>query len=591
MPDSQVIARRFRPRTFGEVVGQEAITRTLANSIAKKRLHHGYLVAGARSVGKTTTARILAKALNCKNGPTSEPCDACASCLEIASSSSLDVREMDAASNTGIEDVRETIVNSIAILPARDRYKIFIIDEIHQLSPKAFDALLKTIEEPPPHVLFIMATTEMHKVPETILSRCQVYEFRTISPKRITEQLRHVADTLGINISDSALAGIARAGEGSMRDAESALDQVISFAGDSITEEDVAAALGLVGFETLNTALQSIARGDALGAIETVEGIVSLGYDIRNFCRDLMVHLRTLLVIKIAGADSALIEAPPGEVERLATLADSFSEQDIVRCFTILTKTEQDVRVSSQPRFQLEIGLVKMAHARRLEPIEEALARLNALQDQLSSMGVLPSPSSMEPQRGPRSAAPQPKTSAPAAARPAQTSRSNKSAAVAMPSPPPDDYDEPPPLEPPGEEIRPVRATPPTTGASGGSGGSDVERLKQALESKRKMMIVSALDKAETIRLDGDILSITFEPANKIFRSNVESREGRKSLEEACHEVFGRRITLSISGPSGAKPSPARSPGKATGAEDHPLVRKLVEEFHGTVVEVIEPES
>src|SRR5436853_6875626 len=247
--------------------------------------------------------------------------------------------------------------------------------------------------------------------------------------------------------------------------------------------------------------------------------------------------------------------------------------------------TELDVRVSSHPRFQLEIGLVKMAHARRLEPIEEALARLNALQDQLSSMGVLPSPSSTEPQRGPRSAAPQPKTSAPAAARPAQTSRSNKSAAAATPSPPPDDYDEPPPLEPPDEEMRPVRATPPT------SGGSDVERLKQALESKRKMMIVSALDKAETIRLDGDILSITFEPANKIFRSNVESREGRKSLEEACHEVFGRRITLSISGPSGAKPSPARSPGKATGAEDHPLVRKLVEEFHGTVVEVIEPES
>ena len=588
MADSQVIARRFRPKTFGEVVGQEAITRTLANSIAKNRLHHAYLFAGARGVGKTTTARILAKALNCKKGPTPDPCDVCDSCLEIAASSSLDVREMDAASNTGIDDVRETIVNSIGIGPARDRYKIFIIDEIHQLSTKAFDALLKTIEEPPPHVLFIMATTEMQKVPETILSRCQVYEFRTIAPKRITEQLRHVADTLGVEISDSALAGIARAGEGSMRDAESALDQVISFAGNSITEDDVSAALGLVGFETLNATLRAINDQDALKAISAVEEIVALGYDLRNFCRDLMAHLRTLLVIKIAGTDSELIEAPPGEVETLASLAGSLSEQDIVRFFTILTKTEQDVRISSQPRFQLEIGLVKMAHARRLDSVEESLARLTALQEQLWSLGALPAGPEPggTPARPPRTAS----TAAPPANRLAQRPQPGKAANPRRDAPPVDDYDEPPMLEPPDEEMRPV-SRPGARPASASNSTGDIERLKNALEAKRKMMIVSAIDKAESVKLEGDVLKVAFKAGAKIYKSNLEGRDARKSVEDACQEVFGRAITLLVSNVSAALQRADQTEQKGPRAEDDPVVRALVEKFHGEVVEVTDPDQ
>jgi DNA polymerase-3 subunit gamma/tau len=210
MPDSQVIARRFRPQSFDQVVGQEAITRTLTNSIESNRLHHAYLFAGARGVGKTTTARILAKALNCVNGVTTSPCGVCHSCIEIANSSSIDVMEIDAASNTGVDNVRDSIINTVSIAPARDRYKIFIIDEVHQLSSAAFNALLKTLEEPPPHVLFVMATTEIHKVPETILSRCQVFEFRTISSKRILDQLRNIAGELGVGISDAALLSMAR---------------------------------------------------------------------------------------------------------------------------------------------------------------------------------------------------------------------------------------------------------------------------------------------------------------------------------------------------------------------------------------------
>src|SRR5215510_1555693 len=234
MSDSQVIARKFRPQTFDQVVGQEAIRRTLENSIKSRRTHHAYLFAGARGVGKTTTARILAKALNCVQGPTVEPCGVCPSCIEISASRSIDVMEIDAASNTGVDNVRDVIINTIQISPARDRYKIFIIDEVHMLSGAAFNALLKTLEEPPSGVVFIMATTELHKVPETILSRCQVFEFRTIATAKILERLKLIAKEEKISIPDDALREIARTGEGSMRDAQSALDQVISFAGNKI---------------------------------------------------------------------------------------------------------------------------------------------------------------------------------------------------------------------------------------------------------------------------------------------------------------------------------------------------------------------
>src|SRR5437763_13944564 len=254
----QVIARKWRPQTFDEVTGQEPITRTLRNAIEHQRLHHAYLFSGARGVGKTTTARLLAKALNCHKSPqpTPTPCrsddpDQCASCREITESRSIDVQEIDAASNTGVDNVREAIIASVGIAPARDRYKIFIVDEVHMLAGAALNALLKTLEEPPPRVVFIMATTERHKVPETILSRCQQFEFRTIATQKIAERLRLIADAERIKIDDEALHEIARAGEGSMRDAQSAFDQVISFSEDKIRTTDVEAALGLASAEQL----------------------------------------------------------------------------------------------------------------------------------------------------------------------------------------------------------------------------------------------------------------------------------------------------------------------------------------------------
>src|SRR6266481_9963597 len=308
MSDSHVLARKFRPQTFDQVIGQDAITRTLGNALKNDRVHHAYIFTGARGVGKTTTARIFAKALNCVKGVTAEPCGVCHSCQDIVASRSMDVLEIDAASNTGVDNVRDVIINSISIAPARDRYKVFIIDEVHMLSPSAFNALLKTIEEPPPNVVFIMATTDEHKVPQTITSRCQLFEFRTIATAKIAERMRLIADAEKISISDEAIREIARAGDGSMRDAQSALDQVISFAGEKIKTEDVEKALGIAGADVLARIFNGIAENKPAEALAIVDDLVMRGHNPRNFCRDVLSHLRDLLVVKVSG-DPKLLDS------------------------------------------------------------------------------------------------------------------------------------------------------------------------------------------------------------------------------------------------------------------------------------------
>lgn len=382
----QVIARKWRPHTFEEVTGQDVITRTLRNAIESGRLHHAYLFSGARGVGKTTTARIIAKALNChrSEGPTLTPCrtddeNACPSCVEISESRSMDVLEIDAASHTGIDDVRDTIIDNINVNPARDRYKVFIIDEVHQLSKPAFNALLKTLEEPPPNVLFVMATTELHKVPITITSRCQEFQFRTIPLQKILDRLTHIAKAESIKISDEALREIARSGEGSMRDAQSNFDQVISFSSDDITAEDVANALGFAGVRLLERTMSAIAERQPKELLDVVETLVSRGNDLRHFCRDLLGLIRDIFVYKAAGFDASLLEGAALNEAEIRALAEKFTEADLTRFFNSLAETEAAIRTAANPRYTLEIGLVKLAELGTVKSIEEILRSLDAI--------------------------------------------------------------------------------------------------------------------------------------------------------------------------------------------------------------------
>lgn len=383
----QVIARKWRPQTFEEVTGQEHITQTLRNALEYDRLHHAYLFSGARGVGKTTTARLLAKALNChKTGkPNLKPCattdpDPCPSCVEISESRSMDVLEIDAASHTGIDDVRDTIIENINVNPARDRYKVFIIDEVHQLSKPAFNALLKTLEEPPPNVVFVMATTELHKVPETILSRCQEFEFRTIAPQKIFDRLRLIADAEKIEISDEALREIARSGLGSMRDAQSNFDQVISFSEGTIEVKDVAAALGMASREVLIKTVDAIAERRPKEVLDVVDDLISRGHDLRNFCRDLMSLFRDLMVYKIAGDSANLLEGTMLEKAQFQQLSEPFSESDLLRMFNSLGETEARLKDVTQPRYALELGLVRLVEMKRLAAIEDVIERLARLE-------------------------------------------------------------------------------------------------------------------------------------------------------------------------------------------------------------------
>lgn len=382
----QVIARKWRPQSFDEVTGQEVVTHSLRNAIEHDRLHHAYLFSGARGVGKTTTARLLAKALNChkSDSKTTTPCriddqNACPSCVEIAESRSLDVLEIDAASHTGIDNVRDAIIDGLSINPARDRYKVFIIDEVHQLSKQAFNALLKSIEEPPPNVVFIMATTELHKVPITITSRCQEFQFRTIANSKIFDRLKLIADKDKIDASDEALREIARSGMGSMRDAQSNFDQVISFSGGRIEASDVAKALGSVGADVLEKVIVAVTNSDAKTILETVDDLVSRGHDLRNFASDLLGLFRDLMVQKVAGnSTERLVDSAAFSSEKLGELAKPFSESDLLRFFHSLCETESNLRDAAQPRYVLEVGLVKLVEMKKLAPIEDILRKLGS---------------------------------------------------------------------------------------------------------------------------------------------------------------------------------------------------------------------
>jgi len=587
----QVIARKWRPQKFEDVTGQEILTRTLRNAIEHGRLHHAYLFSGARGVGKTTTARLVAKALNCHKaaGPTATPCattdeTACPSCREIAEGRSMDVLEIDAASNTGVDNVRDVIINSIAIAPARDRYKVFIIDEVHMLSASAFNALLKTIEEPPPNVIFMMATTEEQKVPETITSRCQLFEFRTIATAKIAERLRFIAEAESISISDEAVREIARAGDGSMRDAQSAFDQVISFAGEKIKTDDVEKALGIAGADVLARVVNGIAENQPAEALAIVDDLVMRGHNLRNFCRDVLSHLRDLLVVKVSG-DPKLLDSSSAQASALKQQAALFSESDLVRFFHSLAETESSLKDAANPRYQVEVGLVKLMEMRRLASLGDLVGRIAELEDALRTGKPLAE------RKSPQSAL---SGSSKAGTRSATAGGSSRGASAGGDG------------TARGSE-RVINEGSETNAASGSanetsvatsntSSGSLIDQIKAALEKKKRRMLIAALDAASRAELEGDELRIEFTPEARQARDTLEKPDNAKALREAGSEACGRDIKIRFSTMDDATHSneplsPEEEERRATkqtrqAATQNPTVQQVLRAFGGEIVDV-----
>jgi DNA polymerase-3 subunit gamma/tau len=374
----QVLARKYRPQRFSEVIGQEHITTTLRNAIAQGRLHHAYLFTGVRGVGKTTVARILAKALNCENPSDNEPCGKCSPCTEITASRSLDVQEIDGASNTGVDDVRE-IRERAKYLPSSGRYKIYIIDEVHMLSTPAFNALLKTLEEPPAHVVFIFATTEAHKIPATILSRCQRYDFRRIPPALSAAALRRIAGEEKVAISDEAIGMIARESTGSLRDAQSLFDQAIAFSGNDISAGSIKSMLGSLDRTLLFEVVGSTIERDVDRALGVLDEIFKTGADLTRFAGDMLELLRHLLVIAECGGERATLDLPADETEMLRTLAAQTGAPELHRMFALWYGVAEAVSRSPFPKMLLEVGLIRLCRVGEVKQVEDVVARLDAI--------------------------------------------------------------------------------------------------------------------------------------------------------------------------------------------------------------------
>ena len=558
-----VLARKWRPQSFEEVIGQRHITKTLQNAIANDRVAHAFLFAGARGVGKTSMARILAKALNCQKGPKPIPCNQCDNCGEISSANSMDVLEIDGASNRGINEIRELREN-VKYSPAKSAFKIFIIDEVHMLTPEAFNALLKTLEEPPPRVIFILATTQPHKIPLTILSRCQRFDFKRIPTKEIFQRLKEIVSHEGVEVSDKGLLLMARESKGSLRDAQSLLDQTISFAGTKIKDEDVKEVLGVIDSAIFFEISSAIAGGDTGKCLDIVDNIYVFGYDIRRFCRELLEHLRNLMVVKIGGDPKQFTDLQGKEIEDLVAQSEEFSLEQIQRLFNILLKSEEEISRSTFPKLIMEVALFKMATLRPLVPLEEIMDKLNTLE---SSLGGYPSDMAID-----------------------ELARKESSDSQASVSPIAMEQEEEE------AEVHPV-----STREKGREDTQiadlDVQWANLLDYVKGENPILgSFLKYGQLLRLDDEKIEIGFEKGS--FYLEKMSEEGnRKQCEEVCRNFFKKELSLIFRDFTGNRSGAGNKEGnieEPTNRERHlkkeamenPLIREAVKIFDGNIEEI-----
>ena len=585
--DYQVSARKYRPGTFDDVVGQSHVVQTLMNAVETKRIAHAYLFSGTRGVGKTTVARILAKALNCEQGPTGHPCNTCVNCVEITQGTSVDVMEIDGASNTSVDDVRE-IRENVKFSPFRGHYRVYIIDEVHMLSNSAFNALLKTLEEPPSHVVFIFATTEIHKIPATIMSRCQHYNFRRIARQEIIDRLRHVATQDGMVIEDRSFTALARASEGSMRDGLSLLDQAVAFGGKTIAHADLEILLGAVPQELVQGMGAAILAQDSSAALAVLANLLDQGHDLKAFCSDVVEHLRNLLVASVVPTGTelrGLIEASEEDIQQLAVEAKRLTPEQLQELLVIFSQAEDSLRYSAHPRFVLEAAAVRATRlVQRQDRRTEAQSPVATPRKPDATTAAMPPAARSAlsaPIAPPRSASPAvtaPQPSAPATS--SQPVRAGASAITPRPATPP----APPIVSKPAMAAQPVQPTPtqgsiqskalppatripsseplapPAADSAVSANSSNLTTLKWELVQEEVAAsfpnFAPFLEAGRFVALEGGQVTIGFAKQAALARSMMEKEDNLRALATLCERQVGqpiriRVIELSASDPPG----------------------------------------
>ncbi|HWX38294.1 MAG TPA: DNA polymerase III subunit gamma/tau [Candidatus Sulfotelmatobacter sp.] len=592
----QVIARKWRPQTFADVVGQQHITRTLSNAVVSGRAAHAYIFSGARGVGKTTTARILAKALNCAKGPAAEPCNECDSCREIGQGNSLDVIEIDAASNRGIDQIRE-LREMVRYAPAGGRYKVVILDEAHMLTDEASNALLKTLEEPPDKVIFVMATTEPENLADTIRSRSQHFHFRALSFAEISSALEQICQKENLSAEPGAIAVMARAADGSLRDGLSLLEQARAYSGSNITDAQVRELLGVVPGEILDELTGAIEERSAERVLSLVHRLLAEGQNLQHFCREAIGHFRNLLVARVCGADSELIAAPADERPQINRAAEAFSEEDLTRFFQILLNTDDDLRRKPDARLHLEMGLLRMVNAARLAPLEEVIAEFEGGTPALRAparTSSAPAPSSA----GVRSSAPPfsagTSQSAATAAAPARV----QAAPIARAEFPPLASAASVEREP---AARRVEAAPAPASAStsepatasnsplagDGIAETEIASIKDAIVAQEKFL-GELVGHASRWEMSGGEVRLFFPTESRALAEMLQARDPLERLRNVASRILGHAVRVCVkleALPVGGTSSNGTRELRAKFEQD-PIVRAMLERFGGQISDV-----